>query len=287
MSEVCIEGRGLHSGAPVRVVLRRLEGQGSAIVFRHQERRVGLGASAARAASGSLATDLEAGGIRLRTVEHLSSALCGLGVGGVEVELVGGVELPGAGGDGRSWVEAAARLQLEPLARFCPPWPLEVRQGASWARWTPGPKLSVSYAISFVGSVIGEQALALELTPEAYVKHIAGARTFASAPDLERFHAQRACGVGLGLGPEEGFVAGPEGFLVGKPRFEDEAVRHKVLDLIGDLGVLGVRPLGHLEVSLGGHSLHRALARAAAELVEFGVHERAGASTKSPYHPTQ
>ena len=114
------------------------------------------------------------------------------------------------------------------------------------------------YRITYDGTVIGDQRVDLDLSsPAAFVSEVSSARTFAAASSLEEVRAWMARGQGAGLGEGEGLVAGQTRWLHGEPlRWQDEAVRHKVLDLLGDLGTLGVRPKGTVEVERGGHGIH-------------------------------
>ncbi len=263
MAEFRLEGLGLHSGAAGRVCAR--SGSGGAIVLvTRSGRRWELGPEAPRAAFGARCTALEGA----RTLEHALGALIGLGVGGVELTLEEGEEVPGAGGDAARWAAGLGAVAQAPLRRWAPPVALEVRLGDAWARWLPGgPELEVRARVDFPGSVIGQQETALTLDPATFLREIAPARTFAPVASQEEARALQAAGVGAGLREGEALLAGPTSWLGSQPRWDDEPVRHKVLDLLGDLGLLGVRPAGRIEVERGGHRLHRALARAAAPLL--------------------
>ena len=233
-----------------------------------------MGPEAARRASGVLATDLEGPrGERLRTVEHWLAAAVGLGIGGV-ARGCDGAELPACGGSALPIAAALRELTADgapALRRWSPAAPLRVVSGDAQAQWLPAPRgrpgaLWVRYRIDFPGSVIGVQEVELELsTPEQFMREVAGARTFTAVERLEQVTEARRRGVGAGLGPGDGLVAGASRWLHGEPlRWPDEAARHKVLDVLGDLGTLGVRPAGTLILDRGGHRLHRLLARVAA-----------------------
>jgi len=267
-------GKGLHGGAPAEAWIEATGGAG--VEVQAMGRTLSLGPGAALAAGGTLATDLAFGQRRLRTVEHWLSAVVGLGVGGVRLVCVEGDELPAAGGDALAVCAALRGAALPALVSWSPPVVVCVRQGRAWARWEPGEGLEVAYRVDFEGTALGRQSLEVVLTPERYLCDIASARTFAVAPSREAFLLARQRGVGAGLEETGGFVAGPRGYWFGQPRRPDEAVRHKVLDLMGDLGLLGVRPEGRIEIDGGGHRLHRALARAAVPMLGLSNVRRTG-----------
>lgn len=254
-------GRGLHSGAPAAATIVAPEVGESGLGFEVAGRAVRCGPGLVTALGGALATDLHG---EIRTVEHWLAALVGTGRAATIVIRTGS-ELPGMAGDALQLSQALHRSALPELQRWCPPHRIEVEHQGSRARWLPGrgDRLEVTYEIDFPSPVIGRQSLNLVLDPDCFVEEIASARTFTVADSLAEVARRQAAGIGAGLGPGEALVAGPLGWLHGEPRWADEAVRHKILDLLGDLGVLGIRPTGALLVQQGGHRLHHALARAA------------------------
>jgi UDP-3-O-[3-hydroxymyristoyl] N-acetylglucosamine deacetylase len=209
---------------------------------------------------GALATNVA--GV-VRTVEHWLAALVGTGRAGAIV-VRSGAELP-AMGSSLAAAEAIARSSLPRLRRACPSDRIVVEIGDGRAEWVPGAgdTLRVTYEIEFDSVVIGAQKLSLALDAATFLSEIAPARTFTEAVTMDEVLARQTAGVGAGLREGEALVAGPEGWLHGQPRWHDEPVRHKILDLLGDLGTLGIRPTGELLVRRGGHRLHRLLAREA------------------------
>jgi UDP-3-O-[3-hydroxymyristoyl] N-acetylglucosamine deacetylase len=123
----------------------------------------------------------------------------------------------------------------------------------------------VSYTIGFDHPLLRHQAISLRITPDEYAEAIAPARTFGFLRDVE---AMRKNGLALGGSLENAVVIGESGVLNNKLRFEDEFVRHKVLDAIGDLALLGHPVVGHFEAAKAGHALHAALAQKLLETPE-------------------
>lgn len=259
---ITVEGRGLHSNCPSRVTIHPSD-QPLGLRFRHAASGVEIRATAERVGDLSLATTLEQDGIRFATVEHLLSALVGLGVDHALIE-VSGEELPILDGSAAPWVEAI----LEAGVREIPGVvrrsirvikPIEVRNGEKWIKVEPYPGLRLRYTIDFTHPAIGRQSRELTLSPEKYRRELASARTFCMERDIE---LMRAHGLALGGSLENAVVFGPEGPLNKSLRYQDEAVRHKMLDLVGDLALLGAPLQGLVSAHAAGHAMHVALAKA-------------------------
>ena len=258
---VTLAGHGLHSNLPCTVVLRPAE-YGSGIRFIHTPSGVEIPARAEFVGDCSLATTLTRDGIQLRTVEHLLSALMGLGVDHLTVE-VDGEELPILDGSAAPWVEAIQAAGLRPMALW-PRYlrilkPVEVRRGEKWMRVSPHQGLRIAYTIDFDHPSIGRQSRELSLNPEKYTRELGSARTFCMEKDIE---FMRSRGLAKGGSLDNAVVFSPTGPLNDCLRFEDEAVRHKILDLMGDLLLLGSPLDGFVEAHMAGHALHVELAKA-------------------------
>lgn len=256
-----VDGRGLHSDRPcsVRLVpVARAEG----LSFLHTPSGTTIPVHASRTGEMQLATTLVKGGVKLQTVEHLLSALVALEVEHLRIE-VDGEELPILDGSARPWVEAilaAGIAELPGRRRFIRILkPVEVRHGDRWVRVRPHDGLRIRYTIDFDHPAIGRQTRELTLTPGKFRQDIGAARTFCLASEVEWM---RSHGLALGGSLENAVVFGPEGPLNEALRFEDEAVRHKILDLVGDLALLGAPLLGLVEAHAAGHALHARLAQA-------------------------
>lgn len=196
---------------------------------------------------------------RLSTVEHVLSALYGMGLDNVRIEIEG-PEVPALDGSARPWVDLLRRTGKRRLV--APRRELALREavwageGDCWAVATPGRELSLAAGIDFGDAVVGRQSLWLPVTPARYARDLAPARTFAFASEVE---ALRAAGLAQGGSLENTLVVGPDGYL-NAPRFPDEAVRHKTMDAVGDLALCGFRLRAQVTLVRPGHKVCVALA---------------------------
>ncbi len=251
-------GVGLHSGAPV--TLRLLPAPaGSGIVFRRTDLdNFEIPATGRYVAKVSYATSLMRQGVLIQTTEHLLSALVGMGVDNVIVEL-DNLELPILDGSALPYVEAFLRVGIRAQRRRRETIrvlrPVEVREGDKFIGIYPGPGYSIEYAIDFPAPV-GHQRAKVDLAAERYGAFIAPARTFGYQADEKRL---RDMGLIRGAGPENAIILEAKGPVNGPLRFADEYVRHKVLDLIGDLALAGRRIEGRVVAERAGHAMHTAL----------------------------
>lgn len=255
---VTLEGIGLHTGAPVRV---RLEAAppGSGIVFIRRDRPGAVPIAAAVGAVRDTRRGITLGdgdGLTVATVEHLLSAAAGVGIDNLRVEL-DGPELPALDGSAAGFVRAleeAGAVEQKVAARVIALGEMEIAEGRGRAATRPAEEFHVTYTVD-LPPPLGEQVASAGL--DAYRESVAPARTWGFA---EEAAALRARGLARGAGLENVLVIGPGGYLI-PPRFPDEPARHKILDLIGDLALLGARLRGQVEVAQGGHALHLVLAR--------------------------
>jgi UDP-3-O-[3-hydroxymyristoyl] N-acetylglucosamine deacetylase len=279
-------GVGLHSGAPVKMRLLPAPA-GSGIVFRRTDLdNFEIPAIGRCVAKVSYATSLMRQGVLISTTEHLLSALIGMGVDNVIVE-IDNLELPILDGSALPYVQAfhstgirAQRRRRETVRVLRA---VEVREGDRFIGVYPGSGYSIEYAIDFPAPV-GHQSASVDLAAETYGTAIAPARTFGYQADEKRL---RDMGLIRGAGPESVIILGAKGPVNGPLRFPDEYVRHKVLDLIGDLALAGRRIEGHVVAERAGHAMHTALVsrllkdRSAWELAHIPV-EIAPAEETSP-----
>ena len=254
-------GIGLHTGRAVRLDLKPAPAE-HGIRFRRTD--VGVEIPAVLEHLGRLdhATTLSRDGVSIDTVEHLLSALYALGVDDALVE-VDGPEIPVMDGSAAPFVILIHEAGLRPLKssrRYLKMLrPVEVVRGGKWARLSPSDHFRVSYTIGFDHPLLRHQAASVRVSADTYVEGIAPARTFGFLREVEML---RKAGLALGGSLENAIVVGETGVLNQKLRFEDEFVRHKILDAIGDLSLLGYPVVGHLEASKAGHALHAALGQA-------------------------
>lgn len=193
----------------------------------------------------------------VHTVEHFLASLMGLGVDNVEVTL-GGPECPGLDGSAREYVELIDRAgvvdQDAPRAEVRPSQPVVVDtgRGASLCAFPgAGEGLTVSYSLHYELAALGTQHVSYTVGPGVFREQIAPARTFCLADEAE---ALRAAGLGRGADHTNTLVFGPQGLVEGALRFPDEPARHKALDLLGDLYLLGADIVGHIAAHRTGHA---------------------------------
>ena len=251
-------GVGLHSGAPVTMRLLPAPA-GSGIVFRRTDLdNFEIPAIGRNVAKVSYATSLMRQGVLISTTEHLLSALIGMGVDNVIVEL-DNLELPILDGSALPYVEAFLSVGIRTQRRHRESirvlQPVEVREGNKFIGVYPGPGYRIDYTIDFPAP-IGQQHASVDLAAETYGATIAAARTFGYKADEQQL---RNMGLIRGASIQNAIVLGPKGPENGPLRFVDEYVRHKVLDLIGDLALAGRRIEGHVVAERAGHAMHTAL----------------------------
>ncbi|MGA8442275.1 MAG: UDP-3-O-acyl-N-acetylglucosamine deacetylase [Candidatus Sulfotelmatobacter sp.] len=258
-SSVECSGVGLHSGAPVSMRIVPAP-PGTGIVFR----RVDLDgfeieANSRNVARVSYATSLMKKGVLISTTEHLLSAFIGLGVDNAIVEL-DNLELPILDGSAKPFVDliqkAGLRKQRRPRRYMKILREVEMREGNKFISVYPANSYSVSYSINFPHPLIGKETFQVELSNGSYLRNIAAARTFGSREDEK---AMRNMGLIRGASSDNCIVLTRDGVENGPLRFADEFVRHKVLDLVGDLALLGKPILGRIVADRAGHAMHTAL----------------------------
>jgi UDP-3-O-[3-hydroxymyristoyl] N-acetylglucosamine deacetylase/3-hydroxyacyl-[acyl-carrier-protein] dehydratase len=202
-------------------------------------------------------TTLGQGEVAIHTVEHLLAAANGLGITNLMVE-IDGPEVPTIDGSALPFVEGIRRVgirrQQEPERVFRVREPIWMEEGEKQIIILPSAVFKISYTINFPGTAIGSQFQTFEITPEIFEKEIAPARTFCPIQEVE---ALRAAGLIRGGSLENAVVFDANGPVEGSVlRFPDEPVRHKILDLIGDLMFLGSAIRGHVIVIRGGHAIN-------------------------------
>ncbi|WP_297769544.1 UDP-3-O-acyl-N-acetylglucosamine deacetylase [uncultured Roseovarius sp.] len=263
---IVFHGVGLHSGQPASLILRSAEA-GTGIVFRRVDLDgcdIVLPARWDMVEQSPLCTRLvNAAGVSITTIEHVMAALSGCGVHNAIVD-VDGPEVPildgSAGPFVRAILERGMRLQGGPLRALRVLRPVEVRKGQAWARLSPDDALRIRFDIEFEDAAIGMQSKTLNMSNGSFVRELANCRTFCRKVDVEQMHAD---GLALGGTLENAVVV--DGDKVLSPcglRYADEAVRHKMLDALGDLALAGAPILGQYHGFRAGHALTNDLLRA-------------------------
>jgi len=262
---VSIEGIALHTGHHVRATLRPAP-EDHGIVFRRDDHPgVVLPALPESALGFDHATTLGAGSVQIGTVEHALSAARGLGIDNLDIE-VRGDELPILDGSAMPFVRLFQAAGVERQQRARRPIQIarrrEIRRGDKSISVQPGRGLTITYEIDFPHRAIGHQSLTIEIAPEAYASRIAPARTFGFLHEIDYL---RQRGLARGGSLQNAIVLDEKNILSGPLRFPDEFVRHKILDLVGDLALLGRPVEGKIHARKAGHALHAELVRELAQ----------------------
>ncbi|MBF0386598.1 MAG: UDP-3-O-[3-hydroxymyristoyl] N-acetylglucosamine deacetylase [Candidatus Omnitrophica bacterium] len=267
-SNINISGCGLHTGHMVQVVLKpALADEG--IVFRRTDLpgapsvRLGSMAVICGGDAGRYSS-LKIGNGQIYTIEHMMSALAGLGIDNIIIEMDGD-EAPGLDGSAMEYVQALKKAGIVDLAAnkkyFAIQEPVSVSRDGSSVMIVPAEDFKVSYALEYPHPLL-RSAVTFAIDPETFERDIAPCRTFCLKTEADALLAK---GLGQGASYENTLVYGPEGVVKNTPRFPDEPARHKLMDCIGDLYLLGVPLMGHVFAFKSGHNLNRELLKKIAE----------------------
>lgn len=252
--EIGISGVGIHSGEKVNLLLKpSYSGQ---IIFRRKDKQDLVFELDVRSVRAKNSTFLVKGDYTILTVEHLLATLYVLGVDSLDIELEGG-EIPILDGSASPFVEMILSAGIKDISlskksiRILKTFTLEDKDSSVY--FSPGEDFIVSYAIEYPHPLIKKQELALSLSLKNFIEGIAPARTFGFLKDVPYLFRQ---GLALGGSLENAIVLDDEGVVNGPLRFSDEFVRHKILDFIGDLSLIGAPLLGNFRAYKAGHGLH-------------------------------
>ncbi len=256
------EGVGLHSGELTRLTFYPADCGEGIVFFRSggsRNDRSAVRASLENVIDTSLAVTLGGdtdGQMQLQTVEHLLYALFVLGITDVAIEVEGGTEIPIADGSAGPFIRALQSLELHHYAEKVKPIvvtrPLSVTDGDRYLVAMPAPDFQVSYYIDYPHPLLKNQAVQLTYDDATFVETIGFARTFGFMKDVEYL---RSRGLAQGGSVDNAVIYMPDGTTMNEFRFPRESVYHKILDLIGDLALIG-RPIqGHVLGARGGHAL--------------------------------
>jgi UDP-3-O-[3-hydroxymyristoyl] N-acetylglucosamine deacetylase len=259
-------GVGLHSGARVELMLRPAAPD-TGIVFHRVDlaQPVLLPADARHVGDTRLSSTLKRDGTSISTVEHVMSALAGLGIDNLHID-VAGPEIPIMDGSAAPFVfllQSAGIVEQDAAKKYLRiTAPVEVRDGDKWARFEPWNGFKLDFTIDFPHPMFGSEnrQVVIDFAEHSYVREVARARTFGFMQDVE---ALRAAGLGLGGSLQNAVVLDDFRVLNSEGlRYDNEFVKHKVLDAIGDLYLLGHPLIGQYTAFKSGHGLNNALARA-------------------------
>ena len=256
-SEVLIRGIGLHSGRTINMRLKPAPRDTGIVFVRKDKKSVEVNASVNSVADTTFATNLAFDGARVGTVEHLLSALAGLNIDNLCVEL-DGPEVPIMDGSALYFthkiLEVGIAKQAKKVSCIRILKPIVITEGHCQIAVVPYEGTKISCSVNYNHPLFEEQKLSIDVTGINFIKEIAPARTFGFLRDVRML---RLNGLAKGGSLDNAIVVGENGVLnKGELRFKDEFVRHKILDIIGDFSLLGYPVYGHIIAHRPGHSLN-------------------------------
>lgn len=257
---VSLEGIGLHSGDPVKMTVSPAAAD-TGVLFRASDGTL-IPANTDHVVDSNSATTVGAFGVRVRTIEHLMAAAAALGVDNMIVD-IDGPEVPAADGSAKPFMDllrSGGRVTVPaPRRPIVLSAPIRVGTESRWLEVLPADSLRISYTLDNSHPIIGLQVGTYGITEETFAHELAAARTYGFLRDVP---AMRRNGLARGGSLENAVVVGKRSVLNDSLRYPDEFVRHKILDLVGDLFLLG-RPLrAHVVGRNAGHALNYQLVAA-------------------------
>jgi UDP-3-O-[3-hydroxymyristoyl] N-acetylglucosamine deacetylase len=254
--EIDFEGIGLHTGRYAKVRLKPAP-RDTGIVFVRSDRQIAIRASVDAVTDTAFSTTIGYNGVKIRTVEHILAAIAGVGIDNLIVE-VNGPEIPILDGSSMELTSLLTKGGIAKQSKNKPRLkitnPLVLVDGNSELAVFPYNGRRITYKIHFNHHLLGEQELSVELNRENFLQEIAPARTFGFLKDVEYLKAN---GFAKGGSFDNAIVLGEDKILNSSGlRYKDEFVRHKILDLIGDLALIGVPIYGHIMANKTGHTTH-------------------------------
>ncbi len=279
--KVELVGIGLHKGVPVHLSLEPMESN-SGIVFFRSDAGVSIPLVPSNVVDTKMATVIGKEGVNISTIEHMLSAIYAYGIDNLRV-IVDADEVPVMDGSSMSFcmlLDEAGIVELDaPKKVMRITKEVEVREGDKYVKLSPSNDLNYDFTIKFSHPVIDKQSYSLKFTKENYKKEIARARTFGFVHEVQYL---RSKGLALGGSLENAVVLddkkvlNPEGL-----RFTDEFVRHKILDAIGDMSLIGMNFIGNYEAFAGSHDLnHKLTVKLLKDPVNYEILELATAESK-------
>ena len=258
---VSASGHGLHTGEPAAILLKPAPAYTGYVFRRTDLNNFEIPAAPQFVARVSYATTLMRQGVMISTVEHLLAALAGSHIDNCIIE-IDSLEVPILDGSAEPFiemVESAGTVELEAPRQFLRVLKrVEVAEGNRRMSISPAPRFGISCLIEFPHPMIGTQRCEIEVSDGQFARHIASARTFGFLNEIESL---RNLGLARGGSLDNAVILTPEGGIMNREglRYSDEFVRHKILDIIGDLALLGMPLLGQVEAERTGHGVHTAL----------------------------
>lgn len=275
-TKVSCTGIGLHSGAKITLTLHPAPANtGIRFVRVDLSPEVEIPALSDYVVDTTMATTIGKDGARIGTIEHLMAALAGMGIDNVRVEL-DGPEVPIMDGSSAPFVyliqSAGIELQREMKKFLVIRKPVSVQDGDKEAKFLPAPQLSISFTIDFDHPLVSHQSFRMDFSDRFFHREIARARTFGfyeEVEQLKRMGLARGGSLDNAIVIDDFSILNPDGL-----RFPDEFVRHKILDSIGDISLLGMPVIGHLVAYKSGHMLnHKLVTKVLADASSFEIVE--------------
>ena len=274
-------GIGLHKGSPVKLRLEPLESN-SGIVFYRSDVDVSIPLIPENVVDTKMATVIGKDNFVISTIEHLLSAVYAYGIDNLRV-IVDADEVPVMDGSSASFcmlLDEAGIQELDVAKKIMViKKDVEIKEGEKYVKLSPSPDLNYDFTIKFPHPVIQQQDYVLKFTKESYKKEIARARTFGFLHEVQYLRSK-----GLALGGslenavvlDEKKILNPEGL-----RFSNEFVRHKILDAIGDMSLIGMNFIGNYEAFAGSHDLnHKLTLKLLEDAQNYEVVELVGEKTR-------
>jgi len=255
--EIIIRGTGLHTGQQINMRLKPAPRDTGIVFIRTDKGGVQIKASVSSVADTNFATTLASNGTRVGTVEHLLSAIMALQIDNAYIEL-DGPEIPIMDGSAMPFVkkitEAGIARQGKRLPYIRILKPIVVAEGKSQIAIIPYEGMRITQSIHYSHPLFGEQRLGMDITEESFINELAPARTFGFLKDIQ---AMRSQGLIKGGSLENAIVLDEKEIInKNKLRFKDEFVRHKILDTLGDISLLGLPIYGHIIANRSGHTMN-------------------------------
>ena len=258
--EISLKGAGIHTANKVRITFKPADIDTGVTFMRTDLAAQPLIKASVEyllpQASNLRRTSIGRDGVQIHTVEHLLAALSGLGIDNIRVEIDNN-ELPGLDGSSLGFVEALIEAGIKEQEKgrryYSIKEPIFIEEDGVSIVAVPSSEFKISYTVSYNHPLLKVQFLELTINPEAFKSELASARTFCLEEEAIELRQQ---GMGLGANYENTIVLGKGGVIKNKLRFEDEFIRHKMLDLLGDLYVLGQPLKGHIIAVKSGHAIN-------------------------------
>lgn len=265
-----VSGRGYWTAKEVRVVMRPAPADTGIVLVRSDlPGRPSCPAHISRRDQASLRTNVSQGQARFEMIEHLMAALYALEIDNCIVE-IDNCELPGLDGSSKPYIDALSSaglvIQAAERPRLVIDQMITLREGVSWITASPTPTGVSHFGYQLVfdeAGPIANQSYGFSCTPIRFCREVASARTFVTEPQARALHEQ---GIAQHVGCDELLVFGDDGPIDNELRFRNECARHKALDLVGDLSLVGVELIGKFISYRGGHRLNGRMAKALYDL---------------------